>query len=292
MESLRVFEACARHGNFSRAADELAITPTAVSVRIRNLEAELGQPLFHRNGPRIELTAAGRQLGERMTEVMTILRTAIVTCRAENKVLRVTVTPTLAHWLTSRLPRYHALVPTSPIELDVSPEVRAAGRFDIAIRSGYDDWPEMRSFPLLPVLGTPMLSPALAESSDLRYPADLQRLPLLPDVNWKGWFQLAGVHDPELNLVPTVVRTQDMTAAEAINGTGVALLSPVLFAEALEQLRLVRPFEQTFVGPEAYYVVHSKHDDRPQVEHFVDWLRTVMPYKWPDRASARPIGAH
>jgi LysR family glycine cleavage system transcriptional activator len=291
METLRVFEACARHGNFSRAADELGITPAAVSLRIRNLEAELGQMLFRRNGPRIALTDSGRELGQRMTEVMSSARAAVVACRSGKLTLRITVTPTLAHWLTLRLPQYHALGAASGVKLDVSPEVRASDQFDIAVRSGYGDWPDMRSIALLPVLGTPMLSPNLADRFDLRRPTDLQRLPLLPDVNWNAWFQLAGVLDPELNLMPTVVRTQDMTAAAAVNGIGVALLSPLLFADALKQQRLLQPFKEVLVGPETYYVVHSAHDDRPQVDRFVEWLCTTVSNEWPDRMGARQSGS-
>src|SRR5687768_12436628 len=109
MESLRVFEASARHGNFTRAGKELGVTPTAVSLRIRELEAELGQNLFVRNGPRIALTDAGSRLAARMAEVMTITRSA-AECRAAGVTLRITATPTFAaHWLAPRLAAYHAL---------------------------------------------------------------------------------------------------------------------------------------------------------------------------------------
>lgn len=280
MESLRVFEASARHCNFTQAATELGVTPTAVSLRVRDLEAELGQSLFLRNGPRIALTETGAQLAERLSEVMAITRAAVAASRAASATLRLTVTPTFGQWLAARLPHYHALPSAPGIRLDVSPELRPANRFDVAIRSGYGGWPGMQSIPLLPVLGTPMLSPELASKTKLRTPADLQRLPLLPDVNWKAWFRQVGVREPELRLTPAVMPTQDMTATAAVRGTGVALLSPVLFADLLAEQKLVRPFEQIFVGPETYYVVRPTREDRPATEQFIDWVCAEIAAEW------------
>ena len=82
LESLRFFEASARHGNFSRAAGELGVTPTAVSLRIRNLELDLKTRLFTRAGPRISLTKAGAELAGRMGEILTLTRSAVEACRA------------------------------------------------------------------------------------------------------------------------------------------------------------------------------------------------------------------
>ena len=273
MESLRVFEASARHGNFTRAAEELGVTPTAVSLRIRELEAELGQELFVRNGPRIALTDAGSRLAARMAEVMTITRAAVADCRSAGVTLRITATPTFAaHWLAPRLADYHALAPATRIRLDVSTEIRPPDQFDVAIRSGFGDWPGMRMVPLLPVLGTPMLSPALAQRHVVRTPEDLQDLPLLADVNWRSWFGQVGITDPDLQFTSTMMMTQDMTAAAAVGGAGVALLSPVLFGSLVAEGKLVRPFEPTFVGPETYYALRRQRDDRPESAHFVTWL--------------------
>jgi LysR family transcriptional regulator, glycine cleavage system transcriptional activator len=273
MESLRVFEASARHGNFTRAAEELGVTPTAVSLRIRELEAELGQSLFVRNGPRIALTEAGSRLAGRMAEVMRLTRSAVAECKTAGVTLRITATPTFAaHWLAPRLAAYHTLVPATRIRLDVSTEIRQPDQFDVAIRSGFGDWPDMQMVPLLSVLGTPMLSSALAQRYAVRTPADLQNVPLLPDVNWKSWFRQVGIADPVLHLTSTMMMTQDMTAAAAVGGAGVALLSPVLFGSLVAEGKLVRPFEPTFVGPETYYALRHQQDDRPEPAHFVDWL--------------------
>jgi LysR family glycine cleavage system transcriptional activator len=252
-------------------------------LRIRDLETELGQRLFLRNGPRVTLTDSGSRLAGRMAEALTIARTAVADCRAAGVTLRVTATPTVAaHWLARRLPAHHEVAPKTCIRLDVSTELRSPSQFDVAIRSGYGGWPDVEAIELLPVLGTPMLSPALAARFPLNSPADLQNFPLLPDVNWRHWFGMVGIAEPRLRLSSTTMATQDMTAAGAVSGAGVALLSPILFADLLEEGKLVRPFETLFEGPETYYALRSSRDDRPEPAHFIQWLRDQIAADWPD----------
>jgi len=85
-----------------------------------------------------------------------------------------------------------------------------------------------------------------------------------------------------LLLTSTTMVTQDMTAAGAINGAGVALLSPVLFADPLAEGKLVRPFQPMFEGPETYYALRNSRDDRPETAHFIQWLRDQVAFEWPD----------
>lgn len=273
LESLRVFEASARHANFSRAANELGVTPAAVSLRVRDLERDLGQRLFVRSGPRIALTEAGAELAARLAEVMALTRSAVAACRSTEAPLRVTVTPTFAaRWLTPRLPRYHALPDAARIRLDVSIDLRPGDGFDVAIRSGRGDWPELVATPLLPLEQTPMLSPGLARRFAVAAPADLARVPLIPDEKWHAWFRGAGVADPNPTYSPVEYQTQEMAAGAAQEGVGAALLSPVLFAAALAEGRLVRPFSFTLAGPDAYHVLRHRDDQRRSVDHFVQWL--------------------
>ena len=234
LESLRVFEASARHSNFSNAARELGITPAAVSLRIRHLEADLGQRLFQRNGPRIVPTPEGALLAERMAEILALARAAVTECRSTAAPLRVTVTPTFsARWLMPRLPRYRALADAARIRLEVSTDLRSPDQYDVAIRSGRGGWPDLVATRLLPIEVTPMLSPALAASGTLETPADLQRLPLIHDEDWEAWFLAAGVQEPRFAFAPIEYGTQEMSAGAAIDGSGVALLSTALFAEDL-----------------------------------------------------------
>src|SRR2546428_793706 len=110
LQSLQVFEASARLGNFSRAAAELGVTPAAVSLRIRNLESELGTTLFKRNGPRVTLTDSGAELAHSLADALALMKDAIGICRSKPAPLRVSAAPTVARaWLVSRLIFYQQL---------------------------------------------------------------------------------------------------------------------------------------------------------------------------------------
>src|ERR1700733_15618736 len=107
LESLRILVSCVRHDNFSRAAEELGITPAAVSQRMRALEAQLGVKLFGRNGPKLISTDRAKALAQRLEQAFSLLRTAVDECRRTKWVLRVTCAPTLAaRRLLPRPPTY------------------------------------------------------------------------------------------------------------------------------------------------------------------------------------------
>src|SRR5687767_2873553 len=110
LESLRVLEACVRHGSFTRAAAELAVTPAAVSLRVRELEAHLGVTLFQRSGPRLTGTPAATILAEGVRDGLDRIRDAVAAVQGTEAPLRVTTAPSFgARWLAPRLPRYHAI---------------------------------------------------------------------------------------------------------------------------------------------------------------------------------------
>jgi LysR family glycine cleavage system transcriptional activator len=271
LDSLRFLEAGVRHANFTRAAAELGVTPAAVSLRIRDLEAELGVTLFRRSGPAVTPTEAGAALAGRMAQALGLIRSAVDDCRGAAEPLRVTAVPTFAmRWLTPRLAAYHALPDAVPIRLDVSAELRPADGFDIAIRTGHGDWPGFEATALMPVEATPMLSPALA--AGLSSPADLAGLPLLPHDGWRRWFQEAGVEVPGLRFYADDYPTHELDAAAAIEGAGVALLSPLLFGALLRDGKLVRPFPHVIRGPGAHHVLLQPGEARPMVLRFRDWL--------------------
>src|ERR1700730_12337042 len=110
LDSLRILAVCVRHGNFSRAADELGITPTAVSQRIRALEAQIGVTLFRRHGPKLTTTDRARALGQRINDALTLMHGAVDDCRRVKHPLRITCAPTFAaRWLVPRLMGYQTL---------------------------------------------------------------------------------------------------------------------------------------------------------------------------------------
>ena len=269
-----MFEACVRTASFTRAAVELGVTPSAVSLRIRDLEAEMGVALFHRAGPRVSATAAGRTLAARLGEALALVRSAVEACVTEPPVLRLSAPPTFAaRWLAPRLAGYRDLPDAMSIQLDVSAEVRASHAFDLAIRTGFGDWPGLEAERLMPIDATPMLSPALLAGAPLERPEQLAALPLLRHEDWPRWFAEAGIVSPELRFVSTNYPTQELDASAALEGEGVGLLSPTLFAPLVAQGALVRPFAHVIEGPAWHYLLSHPGETRSGILRFAKWLR-------------------
>ncbi|MCR5876416.1 LysR family transcriptional regulator [Phenylobacterium sp. J426] len=268
-----MFEACARNGSFTRAAAELGVSPAAVSQRMRNLQLDLGVPLFERHGPRISLTADGARLAERVGDAMQELATALAEC-VRPKVIRVSATPTFAsRWLAPRLSDFserHGVA----VSLDPSMDLRAAGQFDVAIRSGAGAWPGCAATRLFSLDLTPLYNPRRYRPDALEAPADLLRCRLIANDDWPRWLATADVVPAAAPaaLAETGFPTQDLAAAAAIEGAGVALLSPRLFQHAITAGDLVQPFPIVAAGTHAYWALVREAETRGPVLAFRDWL--------------------
>jgi LysR family glycine cleavage system transcriptional activator len=274
LESLRYLEACVRLASFSRAADELGVTPSAVSLRIRDLEAILGKQLFHRSGPKITPTRAGTALAQGVAEGLKRFQAAVEECRERSETLRVTAVPSFAtRWLAPRLGRFHAIARDLSIELDVSTELRGAVSFDVAIRTGFGDWPDVEASALMAVDAAPMLKPDLALTTSLARPCDLATLRLLPHDQWARWFREAGSMPSTMQFYEDDYPTHELDAMAAIEGVGVALLSPILFASLLREGKLVQPFAHVIRGPAWHYVVTPRGQRKPAAQRFCVWLQ-------------------
>ena len=164
LELLRFLEACVRHQNMTRAARELGVTPAAVSLRIRNLEAELVAPLFLRSGPRIIPTDAGTALALRINAALTDLGDAVQACREAPARVRITAVPTLAsRWLADALTEYHRINPTVDVTVDSTDLVRPLGSFDLSLRHGPGKWTGLCAQRIFGSDVTPMLAPSRAD---------------------------------------------------------------------------------------------------------------------------------
>jgi len=275
VESLRILEACVRHANFTRAAREIGVTAAAISLRIRNLESQLGTQLFRRKGPRLAPTQAATVLANRMAEALRLMYTAVDECHESTDPLRVTAVPSFAtQWLAPRLERYHEQPNAVPLQLDASIELRSADDFDVAIRTGSGHWPGFEATPLVRIDVTPMLSPALAASLRLASVADLARAPLLRHEDWPRWFREAGVTPSSLSYCAVEYSTYELDAAAAAAGFGVALLSPALFHSHVQDGRLVQPFAHIMRGPDWHYFLLKTGDTRPAVARLRSWLQS------------------
>ena len=265
---------CVAAGSFAAAADRLALTPAAVSLRVRTLEADLGQALFTRQGRGVRPTPAALVLAGRVRRALADIAAALDEFGTVSAPLRVTAPPTLAaRWLAPRLPAWRAQG-GAPIELDISSDLREPADFDIAIRTGRGGWDGLDDIPLMPVDATPMIAPGLLGSRRLAAPADLAQFDLLPHPDWARWFARAGCPMPDgLRFAGVDYSIFELIANAAVAGTGAALLSPTLFRPLLEAGQLVATFATVLEGPEWYFVLTRQADQRPAPKAFRDWLR-------------------
>lgn len=272
LESLRILEACVSAGSFARAAERLFLTPAAVSLRIRTLEAELNQPLFIRAGRRVIPTGAATVLANRVRDALAGIAGALDEFQAATPLLKVTAPPTFAsRWLAPRLALYPA--PGLGIELDVATDMRDPDAFDVAIRTGGGGWAGLEEYPLTPVEVTPMLAPSLLGTRILAAPEELADFELLPHPDWEAWFAEAGCKVPQgLRFASVEYPTHDLNANAALAGAGVALLSPSLFQPLLTEGLLVAPFSCVLRGPAWHFALMRSDDTRPAPQHFCAWL--------------------
>ena len=285
LSAIRAFEAAARHLSFTRAAEELGMTQAAVSYQVKLLEERLGGPLFLR-GPRgVTLSEIGRRLAPAATEAFGRLRAAFDELNdTADGVLAITAVNTFAtKWLVPRLGGFHVEHPGIAVKLDVTSHLADFAReeVDVGIRQGRGDWPGLAAHQLFPVAFTPMASPRLLEGAGpLESPADLLKLPLIDPTDpwWLDWFVAAGVAAPDLSLRTEMrVFNQHLAASAALAGSGVAILTPALFAEDLAARRLAQPFPFVQDSGESYWLVYPEARRRsPKIRAFRDWLLTVM----------------
>jgi LysR family glycine cleavage system transcriptional activator len=265
---------CVSTGSFAGAADRLALTPAAVSLRIRSLETELGQPLFTRIGRGVVPTPGAVTLAGRIRQGLDGISEALDAFQAATVPLRVTVPPTFAsRWLAPRLADYRA--PSgAAIELDISSDLRDPSAFDVAIRTGRGGWDGLDEYPLMPVDVTPMLAPSVLGDRTLAQPEDLAAFDLLPHPDWGKWFTRAERPMPgNLRFAGVDYSIFELIANAAVSGLGVALLSPTLFRPLLEAGQLVAPLDTVLKGPDWYFALIREGDQRPCPRGFCDWLR-------------------
>jgi LysR family transcriptional regulator, glycine cleavage system transcriptional activator len=271
LESLRVLAACVRHGNFSRAASELGITPTAVSQQMRALEAQIGVELFRRHGPKLTATDRARVLGRRLDHALALMGTAVDECRRAKYPLRVTCAPTFAaRWLVPSLASYQAIPGADAVALDAAQALSPPGSFDVAIRSGTGPWSGYEAVRLLSDQGTPMLSPKWVSPGTRLTVRKLLQIPLIPDSRWSEWFRLAGVAKAKPRFVAARFPNYELEAQAALEGVGAALLSPALFAQFTARGALVAPFSWAVEGPNSYWLLWTKESADT---HFVGWMK-------------------
>ena len=283
LTALRAFDAAARHMSFAKAADELNVSPAALSFQIKSLEDHLGLPVFRRLNRAVELTDAGRALVPGTRDGFGALTAAWRGARrlADTSTITVTAGPAFtAKWLA---PRMFAFAQSHPeIELRFTATLRLLDfdrdDVDVAIRFGlpHDEKAYARS--IIKEWVTPMMSPELAET--IKTPADLMEATLLhqddlaflkPGVHWSAWFAAADLGAPP----PGGLRFSqaDHALDSALTGAGVVLGRVSLAARDLAAGRLVMPFDLSLTT-DAHYRLICAHgaEKRPHIKAFLDWI--------------------
>ncbi|HEX4740964.1 MAG TPA: transcriptional regulator GcvA [Caulobacteraceae bacterium] len=287
LNALRAFESAARHLNFSRAAEELAVTPGAVSQQIQNLEDYVGAALFKRTPRGLLLTDSAqtalpalREAFDRLAEAASLLTAAV-----DGRRLTLTAPPSFAaKWLVPRLGRFEAAHPQVDVWLSADMDLVdfAASDVDLAIRYGPGPYPGLEAIRLLNETVIPVMSPDLAAANPVRAPADLARHVLLHDgssnadescPDWQMWLAARGVRGVDATRGPRFNQSSLVIEA-AMSGRGVALAKRTLAQDDLDAGRLVAPMPISTLIDFAYFLVHPKAKGRlPQVKSFVGWIR-------------------
>ncbi|MGE0022385.1 MAG: LysR family transcriptional regulator [Hyphomicrobium sp.] len=289
LNAIRAFEAAARLLSFKDAADELGITPSAVSRHIRSLEQALGIDLFERTFRQVQLTERAQPYARRLTEAFKVIADATEDASAtaigrRRRQKRVTLSSNAAFmnlWLADRLPRFRSACPECELELSTHDDTGRGGnpRADLRILfiddsdDGFDGSVHLL---LVSLIILPVCAPALTKGpSALRKPADLARHRLLHENTtqwWEEWIAGEGVKgvDPKTG---AIFHDPSLAIREAVNGGGVALADNIMAEDLLARGQLVSPFPIRRKIPSSYVLaVRPGAQSLAGVKQFRQWL--------------------
>jgi LysR family glycine cleavage system transcriptional activator len=283
--AVRYFEAAARHLSFTKAAQELHVTHSAISHQIKSLEEWFGMPLFRRLNRSIVLTEAGQAYVRPVREALEKLGEASRALRAREQsgTLTVSVIPSFAaKFLVPRLGSFRRAHPDIDVRISASERLVDFARedVDVAVRYGRGTWPGLRIDRLVRENLFAVCSPKLLRGpTPLRTPADLVNHTLMhdsdwPESMWERWLAAAGVKidQPKSRLS---FNYSNLMIQAAIDGLGIALAQEALVRDDLATGRLVKPFDVDMPSEYAYYVVAPEATaERPKVAAFRNWLLT------------------
>ena len=283
LTALRAFDAAARHMSFSKAADELNVTPAALSFQIKAIEDHFGGLLFRRLNRAVELTEAGRALAPGAADGFQTLAAAWRAAQRtqDNRTLTVTAGPAFtAKWLAPRLYAFAQSHPDIELRFSASLKIMDFGRdnIDVAIRFGYGPDPGVYSLPLAEEWVTPVMIPALAA----QYPTaeSLRDAPLIlddsttfldPPADWNTWFSAMGVAPPIIQ-GPRFSQA-DHAVDAALAGVGVVLGRRALVIKDLAEGRLIAPYPTAIpTGARFRFICPEGAENRPQIAAFREWM--------------------
>lgn len=283
LTALRAFDAAARHMSFAKAADELNVTPAALSFQIKSLEDHLGHPLFRRLNRAVELTEAGRTLAPGAADGFQTLIDAWRATRRlfDNATLTVTAGPAFtAKWLAPRLYEFASAHPEIELRFIASLRIMdfARDEIDVAIRFGTREEDTLYALPLSEEWVTPVMTPELAEKYPT--PKSLTDAPLIfddsidflaPPADWPAWFRAMDIdftptHGPRFS-------QSDHAVDAALAGVGVTLGRRALVVKDIYEGRLIAPYGVALgTGAHFRFLCPKGMENRPQIAAFREWV--------------------
>ncbi|TZG36464.1 transcriptional regulator GcvA [Agrobacterium sp. B1(2019)] len=281
LKGLQAFEAAARYRSVTLASNELNVTPGAVSLQIRELEARLGVQLFSRKPRSIQLTREGERYYGALRTAFRMMReaTAELTARSEITVLTLSCTPTFAvQWLMPRLPAFQQQHPQVDVRISVTNRLVDFSRddVDLAVRHGSGHYDGLESIRFIDDSTLPVCAPQLLEKyGPLQEVGDLKSIPLLHDENrneWRRWLEAAGASDVDASGGTVFIDSNGaLDAAKA--GHGIALTRRSLVSRELAEGALIAPFGKDMASTLAYFVVYPRRMlDNPDLVTLIDWM--------------------
>jgi len=285
--ALRAFEAAARHASFTRAAEELAITQSAVSRHIKTLEEHFSCRLFQRRGRQLELTEPARMLLPGLRDGFDALERACASLRAEEGVLRLKAPSTLTmRWLLARLSKFR--MQNSDIEVQLTSAWMDVDRVDfvhepfdcaVLLSTGHfpPDWEATLLFPewLIPVGAPALLADGPWDAERLAHAELLHPTPDRRD--WRRWLQRMDLAEQVSLKGGQVFDTLELGIVAATRGYGVSIGDLVMVAEDANQGRLALPWPSAVASGESYYLVWPRaRRDQGRLGRLRDFLQAEM----------------
>lgn len=280
LTALRCYEAAARRESYSLAAEELFLTPSAVSHQIRALENFLGVRLFIRVGRKMLLTDTGAAYYEKIRGAFNSIMTATqaVSESQAGAILKVNVLPHFASvWLMPRVEDFLTKHEMCKLRIfsNRQPVIFSESSIDCDIRYGHGRWPNLCSDLLVRDVVTPLCNAALAAKANMRTPQDVTKQTLIygnKQTNWDSW--AAQYQAPTVATAKKLPVDRSTLALDAaMLGLGVALESLFLAHQAVASGQLVAPLPQYSISVEGYYLVYPKsHGEFERVKLFRSWL--------------------
>ena len=284
--ALRTFEAAARLKSFKKAANELGVTPTAVSHQVRTLEEALGIALFVRRTRSIDLTAAGASLAPALHAGLLGIKAALEDIGVAEKILTITATPAFAALqLAPKLAAFQTQHPEIRVQLDTGTrpvDLAKDRRVDVAIRYGFGPYPGFHAVPLVKEWFGAYCAPGhqetFSEPESARLLETEWQQPVLQNITWTAWMSAAGVGAPEDALQVIRFDEEQFVLQAAIAGQGMVLASSALVSDFLARKLLV-PYRPDIRLPGASYTALclEERTDSLKVRRFNAWLTEAFP---------------